>query len=40
MLFGHDLGADALVGVDFQQQRMAQAAVDDVDCAYAFLQRF
>src|SRR5262245_55471032 len=33
-------GADTAVGVDFQQERVAEAAVDDVDFANAFVECF
>src|SRR5262245_27059890 len=33
-----DFSADAAAGIDFQQQRVPVAAVDDVDLAYALFQ--
>jgi activator of 2-hydroxyglutaryl-CoA dehydratase len=32
------IGADAAIGENFQQQRMRQAAIDEVDLAYAGIQ--
>ena len=35
----HNLSADALVGEDFEQQRVRQATVDEMDTLHAFLER-